>query len=713
MKDPSTEQKQIVDSINEGYSVLVDSVAGSGKTTTNLWIAKSQSEKKILILTYNRRLRLETRDRLLRNDILNVDIHTYHSFAVYNFNKECFTDNALDKFLKSNKKFESMNEFSYDLIIIDEAQDMCELYFILLMHIIRLSKKKPEQLCVLGDVRQSIYEFKNSDERFLSRADEIFKKQFPRWKKHTLHETFRLSHEMVNFINKSVFKKEFMISHKKTRIKPKYLICDTFSNKRNSVIFDEVVALIKYRGYQPDEFFIIAPSVKNAKSPLRQLANKLVENGINIFVPVSDEEKLDDDLVKDKMVFSTFHQTKGLERKVVFVYAFDDSYFKMFEKSKSPWHCPNVLYVALTRASERLIIIHHYENNYIPFINQHNLNFHVELNAHKDIKIKKMPNKNKQSVCVTDIIRHISTNTLNKALSYLTLETIRNKDELINVPTKIKQSTTSENVAEINGIAIPAYYELKTKGVMSIFETLRLKNLVPSTHRKSYENQCLIDSDDESDDDSEVESPNDDSTENGIDFYENTQNDFDKVENLLKVATQWSALVSGYNHKVNQIQKYDWLSKVNLEKCMKRFDSLNISSNAEYEREFEAEDYTELCLRKLTGFIDCIDGENIYEFKCTSSIENEHIIQCALYMYLHHINLNNFALYGLKNKSYKYFVFNILTNEMIQIKANLEQLRMMVAEIFENKYMMKSLKISNQEFDSKMQKYLEKISNLK
>ena len=49
----SEEQKEVIDSL-EHYHVKVNSCAGSGKTTTVLFIAERYKSKKILILTYNR-----------------------------------------------------------------------------------------------------------------------------------------------------------------------------------------------------------------------------------------------------------------------------------------------------------------------------------------------------------------------------------------------------------------------------------------------------------------------------------------------------------------------------------------------------------------------------------------------------------------------------------------------------------------------------------
>ena len=49
-------------------------------------------------------------------------------------------------------------------------------------------------------------------------------------------------------------------------------------------------------------------------------------------------------------------------------------------------------------------------------------------------------------------------------------------------------------------------------------------------------------------------------------------------------------------------------------------------------------DVPELLNRKLCGRIDCIDSDDIYEFKCTNKLEKEHYLQLAIYMYMHKMN---------------------------------------------------------------------------
>ena len=60
-------------------------------------------------------------------------------------------------------------------------------------------------------------------------------------------------------------------------------------------------------GYSPFDIFILAPSLKSIKSPARLLENylKTHESSIPIYVPTSDDEKIDSTVIKDKLIFST------------------------------------------------------------------------------------------------------------------------------------------------------------------------------------------------------------------------------------------------------------------------------------------------------------------------------------------------------------------------------------------------------------------------
>ena len=91
----SKEQLSIVEAIKNDKNVIVDAVAGSGKTTTISFIAQDNLKKKILILTYNTKLKIETRQKFEKLKLENCEIHTYHSFGQNHYEADCSTDRGL------------------------------------------------------------------------------------------------------------------------------------------------------------------------------------------------------------------------------------------------------------------------------------------------------------------------------------------------------------------------------------------------------------------------------------------------------------------------------------------------------------------------------------------------------------------------------------------------------------------------------------------
>src|SRR5271165_1161795 len=172
LPNASEEQKRIVEYISNKKNCIVDSVAGSGKTTTILHIAKFLSNIRILLLTYNAKLKLETRIKIESLDLKNLEAHNYHSFGVKYYSTKCNTDhgliNVVDNDTKSNKKY------LYDLIILDELQDMTPLYYQFVTKIMKDMGNKNVKLCVLGDKYQAIYDFNKADNRFLIYTDLLF-----------------------------------------------------------------------------------------------------------------------------------------------------------------------------------------------------------------------------------------------------------------------------------------------------------------------------------------------------------------------------------------------------------------------------------------------------------------------------------------------------------------------------------------------------------
>jgi superfamily I DNA/RNA helicase len=94
----SREQQQIIDSFAT-HNLVVNAVAGSGKTTTILSLALFHQDKRFLMLTYNTRLCSETSERVKKHNIRNIQVFTYHSFMTSMTGYTVSTDLLLRKSL--------------------------------------------------------------------------------------------------------------------------------------------------------------------------------------------------------------------------------------------------------------------------------------------------------------------------------------------------------------------------------------------------------------------------------------------------------------------------------------------------------------------------------------------------------------------------------------------------------------------------------------
>ena len=683
------EQKEIVETLSHS-NVIVNAVAGSGKTTTILFLAKAYPEKEIMLITYNAKLRLETRRRCAEMELTNIEVHTYHSFCRKFYHNFCKTDTEIRDTLSKDKM--PLYDFLFDILVLDEVQDMTLLYYRFVKKIIKdipCEKKENEDdvyFCLLGDVGQSIFEFNGSDSRFLSMGDKVFDGiNKYEWKKCNLSESFRITNTMADFICKGCFHgEERIISHKKSEIKPKYIMVDPFQpNYQYNRIVSEINSLLA-EGYLPSDIFILAPSIRNNSqriddtqetdpventggnknannglSPIIILENLLILNlKIPIYIPLSDEGSVDESVMNGKLVFLSFHQSKGLERKVVIVYNFDNTYFKYYEKVKSPYVCPNTLYVAITRASERLILVHGFRNGYLPFMDIEGFRS-PELEELATVmyygsgnhKTKERMNNitNVRNYGATGILRHLSQETIDNCHSLLNIQCIRPATtDTLRIPHTIKTNESSEVVCDLNGICFPMYFELSLTNKCSILNSLKSKR-----HKDGYSQL--------------YQGIQDINLEHSVLSYE-------MIHELLYISNCWSAYQNKTIHKLFQIQNYNWLSLRHFEYSMERLNSLGISKKALFEREVGCTSNV-VIPHTINGQIDIIDRpmKKIYEIKCTQELIKEHFIQLALYMYMYETEFQIKETKKTKKKAVrmnsgmKYLLYNINTDHLCEI----------------------------------------------
>lgn len=666
--NPSDEQKAIINCVTEGKYVMVDAVAGSGKTTTVMFIAKHNPQKKILQITYNKQLKVEVRNKVEAAKINNIDIHTFHSLAVRYYDKECYTDDKIIKILSQNSQPKIIKK--YDIVIVDEVQDMTPNYFSLVCKFIHDMKMEESNILVLGDRYQGIYDFKNADTRFLIHSDKIWNNH-NKFVKLPMQESYRVTKQIAWFVNKAMLGHDRIISNKINKNKVLYYRKNRF--QIHSIFAIKISQLIK-DGYKPSDIFVLAPSLKSSssKNPLKMLENKLVGMKIPVYFARNEEDGLDEDIIKGKVAFSTMHQCKGRERKVCIVFGFDNSYFKYYNKNKDSNLCPSELYVAVTRASEILILFEADDEIQLDFIKidhkQLACSGMVEFigNYPKDVKEKMTPLDDIHKISVTELTSYVSEENNEKLIEILDniFETKREPQSknTTEIPSSIKtQNGKTEDVSDINGLVIPAMFEFKQTGICT------LKNIINGMFKVSKGD-----------------------TKELIKKVLNTKVSKDETEQFLCMGNLYIALTEKIHSKLSQIDKYLWLTQGMIDVCHKNLKK-NIGEKPMFEvslGDTEKED-NNLCYIyntnlygciELTARTDCIDVKTLWEFKCVSSLQNEHLLQLVVYAWIWEKCMKD------EHGDKKYKILNIKTGEVRQLHYKAYYVEEIMSILFENKY---------------------------
>ena len=667
MVTPSVEQLAILEAVQQGKNVLGDCVAGSGKTTTVLLLAESCPKKNIILLTYNAALKHEVREKARARGIINLRADSYHSANMfyYMLSGNGQSDKAIRNVIESRLPLKKPG-LSIDILVIDETQDMKKLFFMFAWKLFS-DLIHPPQIVVLGDRFQGVYKFMDADNRFLTLAPTVWNKEFSEL---TLSTSYRVTNQIASFVN-DVMLGNTRINAPKEGPKVSYWKLHPWSG------ITHVFEFIKYKlanGSLPGDIFVLAPSIKSRKSPIRKLENMLAENKIPCYFPLSDESSLDKDVIEGKVVFTTFHSSKGRERKVVIVYGFDDSYFKFYAKEMSTNVCPDTLYVAATRASEKLVLIQSSLEKPLPFIkkNQDELHYisYVSvfpplsdriLHSVQQSVLPKNPN-----ISATELIQFIKEeNQLSiKDILEPGLGIYEETSMDIDIPLKIETPTGYEDVSAINGIVIPMIQETNKTGEKSTVQ----ENVEKSGYwmKKEGEHPFLRS------------------------YIQKWNPEERNIESDILLGIIFMACNSSLYHKLSQITKYDWLSYSLIQPCIKFIDDITeFSQSLRYEMDIGVT----YCSEKygtymISGRLDIHDSTTIWEVKCVQSLTLDHELQLAVYAWMWKFGeiLGGTTTYEKLYGPRKFKLINIRTGEIRELDTEIVDLKKIMEILFDNKY---------------------------
>ncbi|KAI0474197.1 P-loop containing nucleoside triphosphate hydrolase protein [Xylaria cf. heliscus] len=669
--NPSDQQREIVRLCFE-QNVVVSARPGSGKTATAEAIVAAHPDKRVAVLTYSKRLQLETYLRLRKYS--NCEVFTFHGMAGLLLNALVYNDAILSELREDVFRCNELPRWSsapFDIIVLDEFQDCTPLIFWLTNCFILANTPReggqPPRIVVLGDERQSIYQFRGADHRYLTLAPEILAPISPYpFIKVTLGESFRLSNETTQFVNDVFLGGESYVTGSKPGPKPIVL---RYAPRNDRALAQELSTMIKHYGAKNSA--ILAPYVRQSHS-LKRLINRLSEKyHIPIAVPTEDDTPLDDRVAKGKMCLSTIHQFKGCERDLVVLFGVDSSFFEFAGRSLPDDRCPNEIFVALTRAKTQLVFIHDESKELMPFVSVEALYRTAKVvNMVRVVGAIAPPDAPGRPATfglelpstsgVRDMTRHIRSEDLDEIikrnLCIQQLSPPLPKEECINMISTLPSDPAKgfhEAVSDINGLVVVAAFEHHALRKMS---TLGIDKLPIDTLSSVWSEK--------------------------------------QISWLCRRACEYEARISGYNPRANQMKnhKFNWIRPADLTLARNRLQGelRNITSSIEFEVDVKHDFIIDNQKTELIGRADVVSYgnsycdedssvESVWEIKFVSQLSYEHIIQACVYAYT------------LEPESYRVpriILYNVRDGEKIQIvpRDGREGLRRMIESVLRLKW---------------------------
>lgn len=711
----SDEQQIIFNNVKDNKNVIVDAVAGTGKTTIILHTAEHLPHKTFLQMTYNSSLRLDVKSRAA--NLPNLHVHTFHSLAVRYYVDNAFTDTEIRKIVNYNIPPKCAIP-KIDTFVLDEDQDCTFLYFKFISKFIR-DMGSPVQLLILGDYMQGIYDFKGADIRFLTLADQIWSNfaflkttDFVHCK---MSMSFRITNQMSYFLN-NVMLGEQRIQACKDDQPVMYIRHNVYSSQ--TVILSEINRLLDM-DVNPSQIFVLGASLKGEYSNIRKLENRLVENNIPCYVSVSENEVIDDRAIEGKLVFSTFHCVKGRQRQYVFVIGFDNSYYRFYQRDKPSDVCANTLYVATTRAERGLYVVESSQNdndcpllflkmNHIEMKQQDYIDFR---GMHQTIFYERNEDTMKQKITntsPTDLIKFLPDSVIDEITPIMDKIFVveRKVGITIDIPNIIQtKNGLYEEVSDLNGIAIPCMYFDDLLGTR--------ENGEPRSQINVLRNLIVA----------ELE----DMKRNKSHLYLHNQLDQipEQIENVgdyLFMANLQFSIQEKLYFRMKQIAKsdYDWLTKEHVDACINRMHGVvdadcknNVPPLIEKEI-IESGNHIAHCnIDRFLGphfenksfrfkaRVDLITDTTVWEIKCTSKLSIDHLLQLVIYAWIWNMLDEN-----KDNQNKKQFkLFNVKTGELLRLDATMEELNSIVLAIIKGKFIKHEIK-TDEEFITECRNWL-------
>lgn len=327
----SDEQKLFIKHGTAGYNILVEACIGSGKTTAIQALCNAIKGKNILYLTYNKLLKLDAKARIING---RTTVTNYHGFAWQELQRAHIHAGISELIQVYNRN--NLNVGNYDVLILDEYQDIDQEISEMLMHI---KEKRPGiQIVAVGDMCQKIYDKTNLN------VSEFMTKFLGNYIPMEFTRCFRIGSEHAAMLGR-VWEKTIIGVNENFKI-------DIVPDFRAQVIAANT---------DPKDLLVLGSRGKAATKLQNYLEKNYPEkyNKRTLWSKITDNDSGTTSPSPDCAIFTTYDGCKGMERKVCILYDWSIKYWmSRAEKPDVQYDIlRNIFCVAASRGKDRLIIV--------------------------------------------------------------------------------------------------------------------------------------------------------------------------------------------------------------------------------------------------------------------------------------------------------------------------------------------------------------------